>query len=65
MCSLKMNKTIVKAEDYLDLEQLTESLELNLKVYALKHPDFSCVIEQDLDNTRLIVKTLYLEEHAN
>lgn len=63
--SIKLTKSTIDCNDLIDLEETLERTEEILKKYALKHKDFSAVIEKDTEGNKLIVKTTSLEEHAN
>jgi len=63
--SVRIGTATIQVENYLELEEARTSLEEKLKFHGNKHPDFSCIIEQNTDLNQIIIKTLYLGEYAN
>lgn len=47
------------------LDSLTDRTQENLSNYALKHGDFSAVIEKHVDENYILVKSIMLNNHAN
>lgn len=64
-----MSMKIVEAQVYPKnnetLEELTERVVNNLKTFAKRHNDYTCVIDQYVDEGYIIIKSLLLKEHAN
>jgi len=63
--STQILKTIIQVNDYLELEEVVESLEEKLTFFSEKHKDFSAIIEKDIDKLEITVKTISLKEHVN
>lgn len=63
--STQILKTIIQVNDYLELEEVVNSLEEKLTLFSENHKDFSATIEKDIDNLEITVKTISLKEHAN
>lgn len=63
--SIEHKITIIQADNYIELEDVSFNLEEQLTRYGKRHKDFSVVIEKDLELNQIILKTLYLNEHVN
>lgn len=47
------------------LEELEDITREKMQEYALKHSDFTCIIERHPDENYIMIRTLKLEECAN
>lgn len=47
------------------LDDLTDRTQEKLSNYALKHGDFSAVIEKHIDGNYIMIKTIMLNEYVN
>jgi hypothetical protein len=63
--SLQIMNTTIQTNNYLEFEEVVNSLEEKLTLFSENHKDFSAVILKDPDSLEIIVKTLTLKEHAN
>lgn len=62
---IKITNTTITVENYLELEELCCNMEERLTKYSKKHKDFTVVLEKNIEDNELLIKTLYLEEHIN
>jgi len=58
-------KTVIQVNNYIELEELVNSLEEKLTLFSENHKDFSATIEKNIDDLEVTVKTISLKEHAN
>lgn len=62
---IRVTTASVQTGGFLELEELHNSMEEKLNIYAKNHRDFSVLFEKHLYDNTLVIKTLYLEEHVN
>jgi VIT1/CCC1 family predicted Fe2+/Mn2+ transporter len=63
--SIKIVTEVAQAEDYLQLEEMFDSITEKMEIFKQRNRGFSVKIEKDIIKNTVKVKGCFLEEHVN